>query len=119
MGIRAIQNHVIVADMNFNERLSQGGIVMLGDDKTSDGIRPRWGRVVAIGMKQHDVKVGQYVMVAHGRWTRGVELEDEVIRRVDVDDILLVSDVWHADESGAGSEVVTDQREKNIEDIYN
>jgi hypothetical protein len=35
-------------------------------------------------------------MVAHGRWTRGVKIEDETrevtIRRVDPNDILLVSD---------------------------
>lgn len=119
MGIRAIQDHVIVADMNFDERLSKGGIVMLGDDKTSDGIRPRWGRVVAIGQRQKDIAVGQYVLIKHGRWTRGVQLEDEVIRRVDTDDILVVSDEWHEDESAAGDEVVTDQRHRNIEDIYN
>lgn len=118
MGIRAIQDHVIVADMNFEERLSKGGVVLLGDDKTSDGIRPRWARVVAIGHKQKDIKIGQYVLISHGRWTRGVELEEEVIRRVDTADILLVSDVWHEDESSAGSHVVTDQREKNIEDLY-
>ena len=118
MGIRAIQDHVIVADMNFEERKTKGGVVLLGDDKTSDGIRPRWARVVAIGTKQKDVKVGQYVLIAHGRWTRGIQLEDEVIRRVDTDDILLVSDVPHIDESSAGSHVVTDQREKNIEDLY-
>ena len=119
MGIRAIQDHVIVTDMNFDERLSAGGIVMLGDDKTSDGIRPRWAKVTAIGQKQKDIKVGQYVLVAHGRWTRGIQLEDEVIRRVDIDDILVVSDVPHMDESSAGSHVVTDQREKNLEDVYN
>ena len=36
------------------------------------------------------------VCVAHGRWTRGIEIEDadgkRTIRRVDPDDILLVSD---------------------------
>jgi hypothetical protein len=35
-------------------------------------------------------------MVAHGRWTRGLKIEDETgektIRKVDTNDILLVSD---------------------------
>lgn len=119
MGIRAIQDHVIVTDMNFDERTSDGGIVILSDNKKSIGIRPRWAKVAAIGKKQKDIKVGQYVLVKHGRWTRGIQLEDEVIRRVDIDDILVVSDVPHTDESSAGAEVVTDQQNKNINDVYN
>ena len=118
MGFRAIQDHVLVTDMQFDERISHGGIVLLGDDKTSDGIRPRWGKVVAIGKEQKDITVGQYIMIKHGRWTRGIEMEGETVRRVDTDDILVVSDVWHEDESHAGAAVVTDQREKNIEDLY-
>jgi hypothetical protein len=39
--------------------------------------------------------VGQWICVAHGRWTRGVEIEDadgvRTIRKVDPKDILLVS----------------------------
>jgi hypothetical protein len=35
-------------------------------------------------------------MVAHGRWTRGLEIEDDegpkTIRKIDPNDILLVSD---------------------------
>ena len=92
---------------------------MLGDDETSAGIRPRWGRVVAVGRLQEDVKVGQYVLVKHGRWTRGVEFEGEVVRRVDNDDILVVSDVPQNDETEAGDEVVVDQYQRNIDDIYN
>lgn len=119
MGIRAIQDHVIVTDMNFDERTSTGGIVLIGDDAKSTGIRPRWGRVVAVGKRQLDIKVGQYIMIKHGRWTRGIEIDGEIIRRVDIDDILVVSDIPHDDETTAGSEVVIDQQEKNINDIYN
>ncbi len=119
MGIRAIQDHVIVTDMNFDERVSTGGIVLIGDDQKSSGIRPRWGRVVAVGSRQLDIKVNQYVLVKHGRWTRGIEIDGEVIRRVDIDDILVVSDVLHDDESDASTEVVVDQQPKNIDDVYN
>jgi hypothetical protein len=35
-------------------------------------------------------------MIAHGRWTRGIKIEDtngeQIIRKVDPNDILLVSD---------------------------
>jgi co-chaperonin GroES (HSP10) len=82
--------------MTFDERISNGGIIIPNDDMKSSGIRPRWGRVYAIGPDQTDIKVGQYVLVSHGRWTRGVDIEDangeHTIRKVDTNDILMVSD---------------------------
>ncbi len=93
--LKPVHDHIIVVDMVFGERLTQGGIIMPGDDRTSEGIRPRWARVFAIGPKQRDVKVGEYILVKHGRWTRGIDMEvageSVTIRRVDNDDILLVS----------------------------
>lgn len=95
--IRALHDHVIVKDMHFGERVSAGGIVLLSDDAKSTGIRPRWAQIYAIGPEQKELRVGQYVLIEHGRWTRGVRLEDEgtdpvVIRRVDNEAILAVSD---------------------------
>jgi co-chaperonin GroES (HSP10) len=94
--IRAIQDNVLVSEMVFDERLSTGGIVLLNDNGKGYGIRPRWGRVYAVGPEQTTVKPGQWVMVAHGRWTRGLEIEDEsgpqTVRKIDPKDIILVSD---------------------------
>lgn len=94
--IKALHDHVIVAEMSFDSRITQTGLILLNDNGTTLGIRPRWGRVYAIGPKQQDVKVGQWVCVDHGRWTRGLDIEDEsgktTIRRIDPKDILLVSD---------------------------
>lgn len=94
---KPIGAHVIVSDMAFNERLSTGGIVLLNDDLKSTGIRPRWAQVYALGPNYDgELEIGQWICVAHGRWTRGVNIEDEsgkkTLRRVDPDDILLVSD---------------------------
>jgi Chaperonin 10 Kd subunit len=94
--LKALQNNVLVSDMVFDERISTGGIVLLNDNGKGNGIRPRWGRVYAVGPDQKDVNVGDWVLVAHGRWTRGLDLEDETgkltIRKIDPKDILLVSD---------------------------
>jgi co-chaperonin GroES (HSP10) len=94
--LKALHGDVIVTDMIFNERITTGGIVLLNDNGKSNGIRPRWGRVYAVGPNQQDVQVGQWVCVAHGRWTRGLDIEDEsgqrTIRKIDPNDILLVSD---------------------------
>ena len=48
---------VIVSDMNFEERLSTGGIIIMTDNGKSTGIRPRWGRVYAVGPDQQDIKI--------------------------------------------------------------
>ena len=94
--IKPLKKRVLVSDMHFGERKSKGGIIMMDDDGSEGGIHPRWGKVYAIGDQQEDVKVGEWVMVSHGRWSRGfkvkkngVELE---VRMIDENDILLVSD---------------------------
>ncbi len=101
--IRPLNNVVIVRDMTFDQRTTSSGIVLLNDNGTSMGIRPRWGQVYATGADQTDVCVGQWVCVAHGRWTRGIEIEDEqgqqTLRRIDPADILLVSDSQPQDDT--------------------
>lgn len=94
--LKPLKDHIIVKDMNFGNRTTSGGIFLISDDMKDAGIRPRWAEVLAIGPKQEDIKVGQWICVAHGRWTRGVKVtidgEDMVIRRIDHKEILLVSD---------------------------
>lgn len=95
--LKAIKKDVIVTDMQFDERITANGLILPSDNGTSLGIRPRWGQVYAVGSEQQDVQVGQWICVAHGRWTRGLDIEDEsgkrTIRKIDPNDILLVSDV--------------------------
>jgi hypothetical protein len=94
--LRALDDHVLVADMNFDTRILNSGIMLLNDDLRSAGIRPRWAQVYAIGPNQEDIQVGQWVLVAHGRWTRGVRIQDNTgehtLRRIDPQDVLLLSD---------------------------
>ena len=93
--IKALHDNILVADMEFDTRITQGGLILPNDNGTSLGIRPRWGRVYAVGPEQKDIRVGQWIMVAHGRWTRGLNIVDEsgehTIRRIDPKDILLIS----------------------------
>jgi co-chaperonin GroES (HSP10) len=94
--LHPLNDSVIVSDMNFEERLSSGGIVLLTDNGKSTGIRPRWARVYAVGPDQHNIRIGSWVCVEHGRWTRGIDIEDEhgkqTLRRVDPKDIMMESD---------------------------
>jgi len=99
----ALKNYVVVTDMNFKEKISHGGIIIPHSDGKLEGVHARWGKVYAVGPTQQDVRPGQYVLVKHGRWTRGVEIEDsegeKTIRRIDDADILLVSDEPMQDET--------------------
>jgi co-chaperonin GroES (HSP10) len=101
--LKALHNHIIVNNMDFDQRLSNGGIILLNDNGKGTGIRPRWGQVYAVGSEQKDVAIGQWILVAHGRWTRGLDIEDEqgkqTIRRVDPKDILLISNTEPKDET--------------------
>lgn len=95
--IRALNDNVIVSSMSFKDtRKLSSGIILPSDDGKAAGIRPRWAQVYEIGPNQKDVRPGQWICVAHGRWTRGLDIEDDegikTIRRIDPKDILLVSD---------------------------
>ena len=101
--VTPLHDHVIVSDMKFNERYTSAGIFIPSDDGQIHGVHPRWGKVYAVGADQTEIKVGQYVLVAHGRWTRGVNIIDptgpQTIRRVDNNDIIAVSDEEVVDEN--------------------
>jgi co-chaperonin GroES (HSP10) len=101
--IRALHDQILVCDMNFDQKITYGGIIIPSTDGKLEGIHARWGRVYAVGPKQKEVQVGQYVCVSHGRWTRGIEIEDpvgkKIIRKIDNKDILLVSNDPMQDET--------------------
>lgn len=96
--IKPLRNSIIVTDMTFEGRQLNSGIILLGDDGKTDGIRPRWARVYAVGPEQQDVCVDQWVLVEHGRWSRGLKIikggEEIVIRRADPEAIIFVSDSY-------------------------
>ena len=92
-----LHDNVFVTDMNFDEQVTATGIVILSDDGKDAGIKPRWGRVYAVGHEQQDVKVGEWILIEHGRWTRAIKVVDEdgserKIFRVDTNCILISAD---------------------------
>jgi co-chaperonin GroES (HSP10) len=91
-----LKDNVIVSDMNFDDEVSKVGIILRSQDGKSDGIKPRWGKVWAIGPTQQDVKVGEWVLIEHGRWTRGITVEEDgkelTVRMVEVKSIMLQAD---------------------------
>jgi co-chaperonin GroES (HSP10) len=95
--IRPIRSHILVKDMNFGEQYTAGGIFIPSDDGKSEGVKPRWARVFAVGPECTEVKVGEWILVEHGRWTRGLEVEGDdgvkfTIWRVDNNGIMMSAD---------------------------
>lgn len=94
--LEPIRDNILITDMDFDEQVTAGGIVLPSDDGKAEGIKSRWGRVWAVGPEQKEVEVGEWILLEHGRWTRGVTLEDAegnktIIRRADLKAILAVS----------------------------
>jgi co-chaperonin GroES (HSP10) len=92
-----IRDNILITDMDFGEQKTSAGIFIPSDDGKSEGVKSRWGRVWAIGPEQQDVKVGEWILLEHGRWTRGVTVVQEdgteiIIRRADTNAILMVSE---------------------------
>jgi len=107
-----LNDNILITDMNFDARVTAGGIVLLNDDGKSEGIRHRWGRVWKVGPKQLDVKVGEWILLEHGRWTRGVTVVEAdgneiTIRRADLNGILAVSEEEPGDNTFGNHSKVT------------
>ena len=108
-----LSNKVLISDMNFEGQRTRSGIIVPSDNGKVNGIHPRWGRVWAIGPEQEDVKVGQWILMEHARWTREFqhEAEDGTITKLhmaDLNAIMLVADekphsVQRGVAAGAGS----------------
>ena len=98
-------DHIIVSDMKFEDRITKSGIILKNDDKKSEGIRPRWAKIYGLGpdVKDPDLQIGKYILISHGRWTRGITVEtplgEQTLRKVDPNDILLISDEPMEDET--------------------
>lgn len=96
-GFRPLRDNVFVTDLESGPSITHGGILIPDDNMTDRGVRPRWGKVWAVGPDVTEVSVGEWVLVKHGRWTQGIEMtlagEKNLIWRIEFPDaVLIVSD---------------------------
>jgi co-chaperonin GroES (HSP10) len=92
--VTAIGDRVLVTDMWFGEQKTKSGLIIRSDDGEARGVYPRWGKVYDKGPKNKDAyQIGDWVLVTHGRWTRGITLQDDtVVRMVEAESILAYAD---------------------------
>jgi len=77
MKIKPLRDRILAELLGLEERVTSGGIILRSDNGKDDGIRPRWALIKYVGEDIDWVKPGDYVLVAHGRWTRALEVEDD------------------------------------------
>ena len=94
---RTIHSQILVKNMRHAETVLQSGLIIASDNAKSSGIRPRWAEVFLVGPSQKDVKVGDWILLEHGRWSRKLEIQTPEgpisLQLADPNGILLVSDV--------------------------
>lgn len=94
--LRAVGNRVLVKDMHFGEQKTKSGLIIGNDDGSTRGIYPRWGKVHTKGpTNKDDYEVGDWILIEHGRWTRGVDMdiegEEVTLRMVEAESVLAYS----------------------------
>lgn len=101
--LEPLKNGVLVKNLQFGKEKVRKGVIILSDDATDRGIRPRWAEVHSIGSEIADIDVGDWILIEHGRWTRAVKVKNEkeeiILRLVDTKDILLATDQIPDDEN--------------------
>ena len=97
MQVRPLSKDILVCDMDMGEQVTAGGIVIKSDDGKAHGVKPRWAKVYKVGEDcEIDVKVGQWILIEHGRWTRKIKIDDgegeKEFQKVEVKSVIAVAD---------------------------
>ena len=95
--VRALSKDILVVDMDMGDMTTTSGIVIQSDDGKAHGVKPRWAKVYKVGSEVDiDVKVGQWVLIEHGRWTRKINIDDgegvKDFQKVEIKSIMAVAD---------------------------
>jgi|TARA_B100000586_G_C20082585_1_gene416080 co-chaperonin GroES (HSP10) len=81
------------------ESVTKAGVILLADNATEEGMKPRWFKALAVHPEEKDVKEGDYILVAHGRWSREYKRENkdgetEVLIIVESESVLGINDEY-------------------------
>lgn len=78
MKARAMPNKLLVHNMEKGTRKLASGIVLPNDDGKEHGVRCRWAQVFSVGKDVRGLEENMWVLVEHGRWSRGMQLDAEL-----------------------------------------
>jgi co-chaperonin GroES (HSP10) len=96
MDIEPLKSVVLVRDIEQGDKITKSGLILLDDNGTNKGIRPRTCIVYKVGRDVEYLKPGDKILVSHGRWTRGLSMDINgdkfIMHMVDNKDILTIID---------------------------
>lgn len=91
--LKPLHDTILIHNLERGGRALASGIVLLNDDGKEHGVRSRWAQVYAKGPDINFVEEGDWVLIEHGRWSRGLEVEEGLtVYKVDNESILATSD---------------------------
>ena len=98
--LRAIKDVILAYNGDFNDHITDSGIVIKSTAGKNEGITPRWFQVLDVGEDtRYLVSEGQWIYVEYGRWSESLELSDDrlpegkgKVWRIDPKGCMLVSD---------------------------
>ena len=80
MKLKAIKDVILAINGDFDDHVTEAGIVVQSTAGKNEGITPRWFQVLEVGPdSQYLVNEGQWVYVEYGRWSDAIELSDDRI----------------------------------------
>lgn len=92
-----LKGKIFVSNLEHGMRLTRGGLIIPDDNMKDRGVHARWGKVYTLGSDIDYLTTGEWVLIKHGRWSTGVDLEidGESVRiwMIEPESIELVSDV--------------------------
>jgi co-chaperonin GroES (HSP10) len=97
--IRPIHDKVLAKMLEpVGDERKVGGIILTERNLGEESVRPRWFEVISVGPEQTEMQAGEFVLVPHGRWSRGVDIdgtlrESDKLFLLDNDSLLGTSDV--------------------------
>ncbi len=93
MKLRPIDKTILIHNLEKGGRKLASGIILLNDDGKQHGVRPRWAQVYETGPNEDHIKKDQWILIEHGRWSRGITVTDDLtVYKADNESILAVSD---------------------------
>lgn len=81
--LTACKGKVLVTNLDSGEQKTAAGIIITDDDGKLRGVRSRWAEVYSVGEDITDIKVGEWILIEHGRWSRTIMLDGVALNLVD------------------------------------
>ena len=77
--IRAMRDKILAEMVDKpGEKKTAGGIIITENDGQENAVRPRWFKVYSVGNEIDWITKGKYVLVDHGRWSTGMQVDDDL-----------------------------------------